>query len=252
LRVASAWQKWSCRLAVAFTTLCVFGSPRSGRGEEQAPSTAHQLLPAERSGLGHGERVERPLESSGSGGRYVGGLSYVLVRGSVAEVFAVLRDPRNLGKVLPKTRRATLIERSALGARVEIEQGTALVRATYTVRLSYDVDANTLRFWLDPGRPHDIDDLWGFFRVTRFDSKHALITLAAMVDVGDGLSRLFERSVQRVLLRTPSHLRDVIQERGRKSESGFAPTPSVAATPRHLVWSADARAGRSHRAQHLP
>lgn len=219
-------------MRLALATLLVNGVallPRSARAETpEMPSTDYRLGAAERARLLHGQRVERPLEAVGLEGHYVGGLSYVLVRASVAEALAVLSDPLKLAKVLPRTRRVTLLWRSGLDARVELEQGTSLIRAVYSVRLTYELRAGVLRFWLDGSRPHDIDDLFGFFRVTRFDSERTLVTLAAMVDVGDGLSRLFERSVEHAILKTPGRLRDAIEKRLRRSERATA-APSPAA-----------------------
>jgi hypothetical protein len=71
-----------------------------------------------------------------------------------------------------------------------------------------------LRFWLDTSRPRDIDDVWGFFRVTRFDAQRNLITVAVAVDVGSGLPRLFEGRVQALVLRTVSHITGFLEPGG--------------------------------------
>jgi hypothetical protein len=74
------------------------------------------------------------------------------------------------------------------------------------------VKGHTVRFWLDPSRPHSIDDVWGFFRATRFDSEHALVAVGAAVDLGSGLIRmLFESRIQRSILRMPRRIRDTVE-----------------------------------------
>lgn len=161
----------------------------------------------------NGAVVSRPLELDRDDGHYVGGVSYQLVRAAPQEVLAALADVSRLPAVLPRTKSARLVTQGDGERRVELEQGNGIVSASYTVVLRHD-GPSTLRFWLDPTRPHGIRDVWGYFRVEPFDDSRCLITVAAAVDVGPGLVRLlFESRVQRVVLDTPRHIRDYIEPR---------------------------------------
>jgi hypothetical protein len=178
--------------------------------EAAGPTPA--LSSEERQALLAGGLVERPLTLQRSAGRYVGGISYQLVRASPEEVLATLQSTESLPQALPRTKRARLVTAEGRHARVELVQGTSVAEATYTVHLVRDPVTDELRFWLDHARPHDIADVWGYFRVRRFDRERSLITVAVALDVGPGLVRLFfEDKIQRLILATPRHIKDFVE-----------------------------------------
>jgi hypothetical protein len=96
-------------------------------------------------------------------------------------------------------------------ARVELVHSGG---TTYTVRISRVRGRSELKFWLDTARPHDIDDLFGFFRVESFGDGQSLVTVAAAVDLGSGLaSLLFSGAVERSVLSTPRQIREYVEPR---------------------------------------
>lgn len=197
-----------------------------GRGLRPAPARTQELRVAaasrsdarlsgdERETLLAGGLVERPLTLERSASRYVGGVAYQLVRASPEEVLATLQSIESLPRALPRTKRAKLVAAEGRYAQVELVQGTSMVDATYTVHLMRDAERDELRFWLDRARPHDIADVWGYFRVRRFDRDRSLITVAVALDVGPGLVRMFfEQRIQRLILATPRHIKDFVEPR---------------------------------------
>jgi carbon monoxide dehydrogenase subunit G len=164
-----------------------------------------------------GGRVEQFVELERAGQRYVGGISYALVRAEPAQVFEVLNQLATLSQVLPSTRNTRIIDRSGNRVRVELEQGNSVVSTTFTVFFELEppdsqFDPRVVRFWLDPSKPHSVDDLWGFFRATRYDEQHSLVTVGALVDLGPGVIRmLFEERIQRSILRMPNRIRDTVE-----------------------------------------
>lgn len=171
------------------------------------------LAREERAALQDGATVSRPLVFERDGGRYVGGVSYQLVRAVPEEVLGAVLDIDQLPNVLPRTERATLIDVGEHGARVELVQGNAIAKATYTVLLARS-GPGEVRFWLDRSRPHDIRDVWGYFRARPFGRGKSLVTVAVALDVGPGLVRmLFEERIQRLALETPRHIRDYVEPR---------------------------------------
>ena len=168
-----------------------------------------------------GERVEELVELERPGRRYVGGVSYALVPADPRQIFDVLNHLDTLSEVLPHTRSARLIDRAGNRVRVEIEQGNSVVSTRFTVFFerhpaSGKHDAHLVRFWLDPSQPHGIDDVWGFFRATRYDDQRSLVSVGVLVDLGPGLIRLlFEQRIQRAILRMPSRIRDVVERASR-------------------------------------
>ncbi len=179
-----------------------------------------------------GGRVEQFVELERDGQRYVGGVSYALVRAEPRQVFDVLNGLSTLAQVLPRTRSTRILERSGNRVRVELEQGTSVVSTTFTVFFELEppdgrYDPRVVRFWLDPSQPHSIDDVWGFFRATRYDDTHSLVSVGALVDLGPGLIRmLFEERIQRSILRTPNRIRDTVERTHGTPEQTRTAVPS--------------------------
>lgn len=118
--------------------------------------------------LERGETVTRPETVSRGDRHYVGGVTYTVLDGTKADLDALVDDVASWNKVLPMTRRARLVDTQGSDRFVELSQGNAIVSASYTLRLRRE--GNLVKFWLDPSRPHDIDDAWGFFRFQPFSS----------------------------------------------------------------------------------
>jgi hypothetical protein len=157
--------------------------------------------------------VSRPQRFEHAGGRYIGGVSYQVVDARPEVVLAALSDVTNWPHALPKTKSARLVQSVDGLTRVELVQGSNLVDARYAVLLER-ADAETIRFWLDPSRPHDIRDVWGFFRVQAFPGGRSLITVGAALDLGDGIARaLFEDRIARMMLHAPRKIRSFIEPR---------------------------------------
>jgi Polyketide cyclase / dehydrase and lipid transport len=158
--------------------------------------------------------VSRALRFDSGPGRYVGGVSYQLVDARPEVVLAALADVSNWPDALPRTKAATLVGSADGLSRVQLVQGTDLVDARYTVVLEQGADGETIRFWLDPTRPHDIRDVWGYFRVQAMPGGRSLITVGAALDLGDGITRLlFEDKIARMMLHAARKIRDFVEPR---------------------------------------
>lgn len=199
--------------------------------------------------LREGERVEELVELERHGQSYVGGLSYVLVQAEPRQVFDVLNRLETLANVLPQTRNLRVLERSGGRVRVEIEQGNSVVSTAFTLFFELEPtaggdEAHMVRFWLDPSRPHGIDDVWGFFRATRYDAGRSLVSVGALVNLGPGLIRmLFEERIVRAILRMPNRIRDVVERAsGTPSASAWAPG-GVLEAPARVGTGAEAAPG---------
>lgn len=172
--------------------------------------------------LTRGETVIREHTwEPGRSARFVGGVTYTVVDAAPAEIGAMFDDVDAYRRVLPRTKRARFVGVEANGDRlVELVQGTSLVEATYTLRVRQDSRAGArreVRFWLEPNRPHEIDDAWGFFRMEPFTGpsgeQQVLLTYAILVDIGQGLVReLFEERVRAALLSVPQLVRRYVAE----------------------------------------
>ena len=203
------------RFGLASLLLALLLTSAAGARAEEAglDAGAPGLEPSERQALLAGATISRPLRfERGEDGSYIGGVSYQVVRASPARVLAALADVDALPRELPRTERATLISREGRSARVELVQGKAPFLVTYTVRLEQSASGDGIRFWLDPTRPHDVKDVWGYFRVTPFGPDKTLVTLAVALDIGPGLGRLLlSDRVERIILRAPGKIREYVE-----------------------------------------
>jgi hypothetical protein len=189
---------------VALLSANAEAAPRAGSG-------AAALSRAEREALLGGEVVARPVRFETDSGSYRGGVSYSVVNAPAAAVLSALSNVDTLPQALPHTKSARLIDvRSGL-ARVELVHGDG---TTYTVRIERSAPRSELRFWLDSSRPHDISDVFGFFRVEPFGDGKSLVTVAAALDLGPGITSLFfSDAIERKVLSTPGQIRNYVEPR---------------------------------------
>jgi hypothetical protein len=166
----------------------------------------------EREALLGGEVVSRPLHFETDAGSYVGGLSYSVVHAPAATVLVALSDVNAWPQALPRTKSARLVDVRGSEARVELVQGSGALEASYTVRMERVPGRSELRFSLDPSRPHDIEDVFGFFRVEPFGEDQSLVTVAAALNLGSGVTSLFfSDAIERVVLSAPRQIRDYVE-----------------------------------------
>ncbi len=200
---------------VAVCVLSVAGVAGAKEARPFTPGSVGDLSYADQRSLLAGQMVSRPVRfTRPHGGRYVGGVSYQIVRATPARVIAALSDVRSLPHALPRTLSAALLSRGERSARVELTQGKSPFLVTYTVNLEQAEEGDLIRFWLDHSRPHDVRDVWGYFRVTAFSHGKSLVTVAVALDIGPGIARLlFEDRVERIILRAPDKIRSFVEPR---------------------------------------
>jgi carbon monoxide dehydrogenase subunit G len=178
--------------------------PAKGAGDAALP-----LENVERALLASGQIITKPVQFERGSMTYVGGSASGLVTATPERVLQAIQQPDALLAMLPKTKRVTLVDSGDNSRRLELLQGNSFVNATYTVKLVPSENPGEITFQMDRSRHHDIDDVYGYFKVERFDDKRSLVTVAAAVDVGsDFTNLLFGKRVQEVILSTPSAMRD--------------------------------------------
>lgn len=175
-----------------------------------ASARADGLAAWEQARLERGETVVREQTLDRGERHYVGGVTYTVLEAAAAELSALLEDVSTWRHVLPKTKQARHVGTDHGDALVELVQGNAVYEATYTIRVRKT--GREMRFWLEPTRPHEIDDAWGFFRLEPFagpsGEERVLLTYGVLVDVGPGIVReLFEERVRAAMLSVPQLVR---------------------------------------------
>jgi hypothetical protein len=170
------------------------------------------LSSAEVGRLQHGATVTREQTLERGDRRYVGGVTYTVIEARAGEIERVLEDVRVWPRILPRTHQARQVGVASGDALVEVTHGSGLLQVRYTIRVHRD--GNVVRFWLDPTRPHGIEDVWGFFRVEPFATDRTLCTYGVLIDMGAGLLRdLFEKRVRELALTVPQRVRGLFLER---------------------------------------
>ncbi len=176
------------------------------------PARADVLGADETARLLRGETVTREQTLEQRNARLVGGVTYTLLDATTDELSDLFDDVAAYARVLPKTKTATLVGRNGPDTFVELHQGNAFVDTAYTIRLRRSPTPNELRFWLDPTKPHSIENAWGFFRYEPFTdasgAPRVLLTYGVLVDLGPGIVRdLFEERVRGAMLAVPARVR---------------------------------------------
>src|SRR5579864_5054946 len=181
-------------------------------GLGSAPARGDELSADEQTHLEQGITVSRTQTLDRGDRRYVGGVAYTIVGAPPEELGEVLDDVRAWRRILPETRDAHRVGQIAGDTLVEVTHGTPLIHVTYTLRVHRDGD--TVRFWMDTSRPHDIGDVWGFFRTEPMDGPRTLVSYGILIDVGGGLLReLFESRARQLALTVPDRVRGLLLSR---------------------------------------
>ena len=175
---------------------------------------AEPLTEDERARLDRGELVQRVVALELEQGRYVGGVSYVVIHAPQREVMRALTDVAAYRSIFPLAIDAREVGRRGADSVVTLRHRTKLGTADYACRIRRE-SGRLVRFWLDPAFPHDVEDLWGYFRVEPFGQGASLLTYAALMRLELGLVRfLFEDKIRDYALGTPRLVRLYVEGRG--------------------------------------
>ena len=174
---------------------------------DERPARAARLPAADLERLARGEVVTVPLDLELPKGAYFGGIAYAVISAPVAEVAAVLADPSTYRSIIPMTLESRVLWQKGGETGVYLRQGGRHGSAAYALLVRRE-SLGLFRFWLDPREPHEIADLWGYFRVQPWGQGAALLTYAALVHLDFGLVKLlFSETIRRVALGTPAAVR---------------------------------------------
>jgi hypothetical protein len=180
-------------------------------------ASAEALGADENARLMRGETVQREETVDREDGRhFVGGVTYTIIEATPDELVGLLDDVAAYKRILPRTKSAQIVGVDGGDMFVELHQGNAIAEASYTIRVHRDAKKHEVRFWLDPTRPHGIDDAWGFFRAEALAQvtpgvPRVLLTYGILVDLGPGIVReLFEERLRAMMLSVPQRVREYV------------------------------------------
>jgi hypothetical protein len=179
-----------------------------------AREAAAAALPADDlARLGQGELVRVPIDVDLPEGGYFGGISYVVIHAPMAAVTAVLTDPSTYRFILPMTLESRVLSRGERDMQVYFRQGARAGSAAYVI-IARRESQGLIRFWLDPSQPHEIADLWGYFRVQPWGKDAVVLTYAALIRLDFGMVKLlFSEAIRRNAMGTPALVRAFVEGR---------------------------------------
>jgi hypothetical protein len=173
---------------------------------------ADSLSSAEIDRLMRGQTVSRKQDVRQGMHRFVGGVSYTVVDWRPDDVANLLYDVGLWKRLIPRVHEVHRISNAGNDPRVEVHHGNPFISVAYSMRVRRE--GRVVRFWMDPTRPHDIQDVWGYFRPEQLPDGRTLIKFGILIDLGDGMIRdLFEDAVRDLALGIPDNVRTVIVER---------------------------------------
>jgi hypothetical protein len=174
---------------------------------------ADRLTAAEEKQLAQGEVVKRMFDVDLPQGDFVGGVGYVIISAPPAEVLAVLLEPSSYRHIFALTQEARLVAREADDFVIYLRQGGKKISGEYSVRARRETQS-LVRFWLDPSRPHDIADCWGFFRIDPAPQGKTLLSYGALLHLEFGVMKLlFQEKIRTFALETPARLRAFVENK---------------------------------------
>lgn len=201
--------------AAAWTGRAFADAAPAGAARSSGLLTPGPLSADERAALDRGEVVRREIEVELDEGHYVGGVAYVVVRAPAGALMSVLGDVTTYTEILPLCIEARLVGESATRrggeALVALRHKNRFGGAEYTMRIARE--RSRVRFWLERGLPHDLEDAWGYFRVEAAGADASLLTYAALMDIGFVARLLFEKRVRDLALGTPQLVKDHVERR---------------------------------------
>jgi len=142
----------------------------------------------------------------------------VVIPAPPAEVMAALLEPASYEHIFPLTQEAKLVGREGDDFFISFRQGSKRITGEYTVRARRE-SPSLVRFWLDPSRPHDIGDCWGFFRVDPAEGGKTRLSYGALLHLEFGVIKLvFQEKIRGYALEVPERLRWWVDARRGKGK----------------------------------
>lgn len=146
----------------------------------------------------------------------IGGTSYQVINRTPEEVWRAVLDTPRYTRFLPQLREARVIERATNRKLVFLRHAQGPVDASYFITQQLEHGARTLHFRVDPSRPSDLGEGWGFIQVAGYATSKAIVTFGIFADVGQGiLAGLVRPSIHYWMMQVPALLKRYLRGSGR-------------------------------------
>jgi len=181
------------------------------------PTQAIDFTDKQLAKLKAGKSVKKPLRGSGSNGVY-GGSGFALIDAPPEVVWNAIQDWGSYKRVFPKTCDVREVSRKGGRSLVRMELGTKLINVSYFVEVKTDKSKWQISYKLVGSKPHDIDEVQGYWRLFPQANGQTLVAYVTAVKVPMGVVNLIpeplEKKINRNLLASPQYLRTWIHGAG--------------------------------------
>lgn len=166
----------------------------------------------EREHLVAGQLVRRPETRREGANTYIGGTSWQRVHAPREVVWDAIVNVDNYPRLIPGVDTATLVEQHGARRIVYLRHRYSFVSAAYHAIVNVDRRHWTIRFELDPTRPHDVRDGRGFITLDRYRRNETIVSWGVMADVGSGIvTGVFAPVIYDWILRVPYCVRGFVE-----------------------------------------
>ena len=201
-----ARQTISAALALALAVLSATG-----------PARAIEFNDKQLDKLRAGKSVKKPLAGAGSSGVY-GGSGFALVDAPPEVVWKAILDWGSYSRIFPKTLGAREVSTKGGRSLVRMDLGHKLISVSFFLEVRTDRDKWQIDYKLVPGKPHDVEEVRGYWRLFPQSNGQTLVAYVTAVKVPMGLVNLIpeplEKKINRNLLASPQYLRTWIHGEG--------------------------------------
>lgn len=163
--------------------------------------------------LDEGRAVERRFELPHRGAKYLAAVSYARLNQPCSQLTPLLEQPaRHFAGALPATREVRPLEQRDGLTRLRVVHGNATMQGEWTALYRMSDDGHTGRFWLDTNDDRDVEDVFGFFRLSPWKEQTCLVSAVVAVDPGDGLlASLFRSMIHNYLVRSAARIQRYVR-----------------------------------------
>ncbi len=166
-----------------------------------------------------GKIVRRPLEQKN--GTQVGGTSFIIVNAPLDVTWKALFSFDQYPHIFNRTLGTRVVATKPGHVLIEMKQGATFLGVTYSLDAAYDQDAKEIVCRLVRSRPHDLDEVQGFWKLTPQSDGRTLVAYGAVVSINNALIQYWAGDeIERGVLNAPRDLKNFI-------EAQAASTPSL-------------------------
>jgi hypothetical protein len=180
-------------------------------------AVAVDFTDAQRDKLKAGKSVKKPLAEAGSNGVY-GGAGFALVDAPPDVVWSAILDWGSYKRIFPKMIEVREVSRKGGRRLVRMEIGHKLINVSYFVSVETDKAKWQVSYELVGSKPHDLDEVQGYWRLFPQKNGQTLVAYVTAVKVPMGVVNLIpdalEEKINRNLLASPQFLREWIHRAG--------------------------------------